>query len=195
MSLSEKFIIIIPPQDISVNPDCLQRLVAGDAQAFQWLYKNYSRKVYDYAFLMTHNVHQSEDIVQEVFLKIWMHRAKLKNVDNFNGYVHTIVKNHTVDQMRSQAKEQYNLREFVSYASGTIAVHPENLEYKQGQQILKDAIRSLPPRQQLAYTLRREHGWKRDRIAQELNVSPSTVKAHIQKAIRFIKGYVGGRMG
>ena len=112
MNLPEKFAVIIPPKDISMNPGCLQRLTAGDRKAFQWLYDNYSPKVYDYAFLMTGDIQQSEDIVQEVFLKIWIHRDKMQHVNNFNGYIHMIIRNHILTQIRDRKREHFNLREY-----------------------------------------------------------------------------------
>ena len=187
MSSSEKFTIIIPPQDIAVKPDCLKRLAKGDPEAFQWLYKNYCGKVYDYAFLMTGNMHLSEDIVQEVFLKIWMHRARLTSIENFNGYVHIMVKNYTLSHLRNQAKEQCNLREYGKFKSAIASVGNENIEYKEREQILKEGVKLLPPRQQLVYILRREHGWKREQIAEKLKLSPLTVKTHIKKAIKSIR--------
>ena len=194
MSLAEKFTIIIPPQDIAINPGCLRRLSEGDRQAFQWLYKNYSRKVYDYALLMTGDIHLSEDIVQEVFLKIWMHRAKMQSINNFNGYIHIIVRNYTLSHLQGQEREECSLREYGRFKQVTTSVIQESIENKEREQIIKEGIRQLPPRQQLAYTLRREHGWKRERIAKELNISPFTVKGHIQQAIKSICNYVSKRI-
>ena len=150
--------------------------------------------MYDYALLMTGNLHLSEDIVQEVFLKIWMHRAKMQSVDNFNGYIHIIVRNHTLSHLRGQEKEQSNLREYSRFKPAAESVTEENIEKKERDQIIKEGVRRLPPRQQIAYTLRREHGWKRERIARELNISPFTVKGHIQKAIKSLCAYVSKRI-
>ena len=70
MSLPDRFKMITTPQDIACNPDCIQRPANDDRTAFEWIYKNYSKKIFDYAFLMTGNETMSEDIVQEIFLKL-----------------------------------------------------------------------------------------------------------------------------
>ena len=194
MALSEKFAIIIPPQDIPINPDYLRRLSVGDPGAFEWVYKNYCGKIYDYALLMTRDVQLSEDIVQEVFLKIWMHRTRLTSIENFNGYVHIIVRNYTLSHLRDQVKERCHLREYGKFKSASASVVQENMEDKEKERILNEGVKLLPPRQQLVYLLRRELGWKREQIAEELKVSTLTVKAHIQKAIKSIRSYISKRM-
>src|SRR5688500_18000810 len=103
MSFTKKFQVIIPPQKISEKPDCLNNLSKGDSNAFEWLYKNYSRKVFDYAFLLTGEAATSEDIVQEVFLMIWFKREKLSAIENFDAWLHTISRNYVVDQIKKRA--------------------------------------------------------------------------------------------
>src|SRR6266496_1881967 len=102
MSLSDKFKIIIPPQDVNCNPEYIRGLANGDKEAFAWIYKNYCRKIFDYAMLITGSKEQGEDVVQEVFIKLWKHRAKLKEVKDFNGYLYMLYKNHVMDVLRRQ---------------------------------------------------------------------------------------------
>src|SRR5687768_12927844 len=105
MHIPDKFNVIIPPQDIACEPGCLERLSLGDRQAYAWVYKNYCKKVYDYAMLMTRNDAMSEDVVQEVFLKLWQHRAKLSFVKDFNAYMYMLYRNHILDVLKGQQKE------------------------------------------------------------------------------------------
>ena len=70
--LPGKFDIIIPPQDIICEPGLQGKLANGDSKAFAWVYKNYCKRVYNYALLMTNNSTQSEDIVHDIFIKIWI---------------------------------------------------------------------------------------------------------------------------
>lgn len=189
MPLSEKFQIIIPPQDIAENPGCLENLANGDAGSFRWIYKSYSRKIFDYALIITGNVQLSEDIVQEVFLKVWMHREKLKGIENFNGYINSIVRNYTIDQLRGRAKEQRDKKEFARSCS-ELMMNNYELEYRETQQIFRSAIRQLPPKQQSIYLLKHEYGCKRHQMAKQLKISPFTVKAHIQRAIKSVRSYV-----
>jgi RNA polymerase sigma factor (sigma-70 family) len=119
---------------------------------------------YDQALVTARDVHLNEDIVQEIFL------------------------------LQCREKEQCNLQEYGRFKAATTSVIQENIVDKEREQIIKEGVKRLPARQQLAYTLRGEHGWKRERIAKELDISPSTVKGHIQKAIKFLYIYVSKRM-
>jgi RNA polymerase sigma-70 factor (ECF subfamily) len=183
MQLPDKFTIIIPPQDIAGFPGCLTSLANGDRAAFGWLYRNYCRKVYDYAMLMTNNEHLSEDIVQDVFCKIWQHREKLKVVGDFNAYLYMLYKNHVLDVLRGNQRET-RVRQTYFQDTVTRGMLPDEIiSHKEMEQAVMRAVKLLPKQQQLVYKLSREQGWKREVIAKELKVSPLTVKGHIQKAL------------
>src|SRR5688500_14099692 len=187
MSSPSKFAIIIPPQDISCDPGCLERLANGDRSAFAWLYKNYSKRIYDYAMLITANESTSEDIVQEVFLKLWQHRQKLPDVKDFNGYLYIIYRNHIRDVLNKHEKETIVRKVYFRDTSVTVHIPDEILVYKEKQQFIAQAVNRLPHRQKLVYKLSREHGWKRERIAQELKISPLTVREQLRKATKSLK--------
>jgi len=185
--IADKFDVIIPPQDIGIYSDCLERLAEGDREAYAWVYKNYSKKVYDYAMLITRNEAMSEDVVQEVFLKVWQHREKLKEVEDFNGYLYILYRNYILDVLKRQQKEK-NVRQ--KYCQDMVAYYvtaDEIISAKEKEQALSRAIKQLPSQQQLVFRLSRECGWKRDKIAKELKIAPNTVKAHIQKGLRFLR--------
>jgi RNA polymerase sigma-70 factor (ECF subfamily) len=101
-----QFNTIIPPQDIEHHPQCLQRIAKGDGNAFEWLYKNYCSKLYHYILLLTNEPPLAKDIVQEIFLKLWVHREKLLSVSNFNAYLYACAKNLLTDQQRRQQREK-----------------------------------------------------------------------------------------
>ena len=143
---------------------------------------------------MTGDIQQSEDIVQEVFLKIWIHRDKMQHVNNFNGYIHMIIRNHILTQISDRKREQFNLREYGKLQSTFTPEVGENSELIEKEQIVKEGVKQLAPKQQLVYILKREYGWKREQIAKELKISPLTVKAHIQKAIKSVSTYVSKRI-
>jgi RNA polymerase sigma-70 factor (family 1) len=192
MSLTDKFKIIIPPQDIRCNPEYISRLADGDREAFAWIYKNYCKKIYDYALLMTNNVSLSEDLVQEIFLKLWQHKEKLKGIENFNSYFYMIMKNLIIDFFKVQEKERANLKE-LSYIM-KIEVSGDLLIVKETEKLIDEAIEKLPRQQKMVYQLLREHAWKREKIATTLKLSPNTVKVHMQKALKSLKENVRERM-
>jgi len=187
MSLTHKFTIIIPPQDISCQPGILEKLANGDREAFAWIYKNYSKKIYDYAFLMTGNEVMSEDVVQETFLKLWKHREKLASIENFNSYLYILYRNYIMDVIKDQKKEISAREAYCRDAKLSDIITDEIIDHKQTQELVAKVVKQLPPQQQMVYKLSREYGWKRHRIAKELRLSPFTVKKHLQLSLKFLK--------
>jgi RNA polymerase sigma factor (sigma-70 family) len=181
---TEKFNIIIPPQDIDDNPQCLTRIAAGDRQAFEWLYKNYCKKVFDLAFLLTANREQSDDIVQDVFVKIWMQREKLADVTSFNNWLHITTRNYITDYWRREKRGKIVFQNIG--ASQSTIVHPD-YNANESKQIHAAAVSQLTPRQQVIYKLVREEGFSRNQVSEGLNISPCTVKATMQKALAGLK--------
>ncbi len=185
--MQNKFTIIIPPQDIACHPDCLERFIQGDRKAFDWLYKNYSQKVFDYAMLMTGHAQLSEDLVHEVFIKLWINREKLKSVENFTGYLYRLYRNLIIDTLQRQKNEMIARQQYFSTELKHVVTPDELLINKVYQQSIEVAVSQLSSQQQLVFRLSREKGLKRREIASILKISPYTVKCHMQKAIRNLR--------
>src|SRR5690349_7373254 len=120
MPLTDKFDIIIPPQDIACEPGLQQKLADGDKEAFAWVYKNYCRKIYNYAFVMTNDSVISEDLVQEVFLTLWIKREKLRYVEDFNSYLFIMGRNITAGFLRKQFSDNWNRIEFAKTVASEV---------------------------------------------------------------------------
>jgi RNA polymerase sigma-70 factor (family 1) len=179
-----KFNIIIPPQDIQENPECLQRIASGDRKEFEWLYKNYCSKLYDYVVLLTADKFLSEDIVQEAFIKIWNNKEMLASVKNFNSYLYAIAKNLLLDKWRKKQLEKEHIKKFVTEQQPS----EHNLFYQRNQeQTINAAIKKLSSKQQLVYKMIREEGMKREEVSKELNITPNTVKVTMQNALHNLK--------
>lgn len=178
-----KFNIIIPPQDIRENPGCLAKIAAGDARAFEWLYKNYCKRIYDYIFLLTNDAALSEDLVQEIFLKVWTQKEKLTEIKNLNSYLHTTAKNLITDNWRKQSTEKQVIKNIAYTADKEITLTP----FKNEPGVLSGALDTLSERQKLIYRLIREEGRSREEISKALNLSPNTVKATMQNALHKIR--------
>jgi RNA polymerase sigma-70 factor (family 1) len=192
MHLQEKFNIIVPPQDIEGYAECLKQIALGDKAAYEWLYKNYCGKLYDYTFLLTADSALSEDIVQHVFMNIWYNRDRLCGITNFNGYIFTAAKNAVISYWRKQNREKEYLKELT--LESTQHITTDFLEEKENKHIVSQAVRSLPKRQQLVYRLCREEGRSRKEISKKLNISPFTVKVTMQNALKHLKDYLRERI-
>lgn len=165
----------------------LLKVVRGDQDAFRVVFDRYRDKVYFFALKLVHQPSQAEEIVQDVFLKIWVNRQSLANVQNFDNYLCTITRNHAFNILKRCAHEKQITAE-LNRQSSTNDISTENIILQHDyERILLQAVEKLPPQQKLVYIMSREKGLKRAEIARELNISPETVKAHMYAALKFIR--------
>lgn len=175
--------------DAPHNSDYLIRQVAtGDEPAFRKLFYLHWDNIYSVAFTFTRSQVIAEEIVQDVFLKIWLKREQLTAVDNFDNYLFIIARNHIYNQLRKKAgavplPEQEEHHEY--HAS------PEQaLLLKETARIVREAVQQLPQQQRLVFELSRNEGLDYASIAHRLGVSRLTVKSHMNKALHAIRAYL-----
>jgi RNA polymerase sigma factor (sigma-70 family) len=184
MPLAEKFHIVIPPQDIALFPGCLGLLAAGDRAAYEWLYNHYCKKVYDHAFLLTGEAALSDDVVQDVFLKIWVKREQLAGVVHFGRWLHTMTRNRIMDIWRRRTMEKEVLERVASTQEVWCTLEEEDDQVD----LVRRALEGLTPRQRQVYDLIREEGLTRAQVSVQLGIAECTVKALMQKALRGVRG-------
>lgn len=176
-------------KDLSYNEEeILYRISNGEESAFGQLVNQYSDLLGNYIFKLTHSREQAEEIVQDVFLKIWMTRESLTNVKNFRVWLYVISKNQSLNALRKTIQERIKRAEWEQNTTASI----ENTDDWKEQQLglIDQAISQLPPQQKKAYLLSRKNGMKYKEIAREMNLSQETVKKYIQIAIYSISKYV-----
>jgi RNA polymerase sigma-70 factor (ECF subfamily) len=134
----------------------------------------------------------AEEIVQNIFLTIWLKRAELPQVQKPSTYLFTMVYNNIYHHFKRQALEKKALEEHKTRNSGPRTEMYDWLHTKEGFRFIQEAIRKLPAQQQLVYKLSREQHLTREEIAQKMNLSPHTVKNHLQEATKNIRDYLEG---
>lgn len=136
---------------------------------------------------MTGSNQVAEDIVQEVFLKIWKKRKDLRLVSHFDKYLLRMVYNEILNLIQRKTKESQILNEISSYQQNINYEDVANTEYESKYLALKNAIEDLPTRQKLVFILSKEKGLKQEEIANELNISLKTVKSHMTQALNTLR--------
>lgn len=173
----------------------LLRLVAdGDRNAFTQLYNNYRNKIYSIAFELTESTTVAEEIVQDTFLKIWVKRESLLEVEHFRAYLFTITRNYVFTALKRIARKESI--EVSAIQDAPLYDHDTedrvlNNEYTR---ILQAAIDRLPEQQKQVYNLIKKEGLKREEAAAALHLSPETVKTHLAQAMRSIRTYCLARL-
>jgi RNA polymerase sigma-70 factor (ECF subfamily) len=157
----------------------------GDKQAFVHLVKYYKDHIYTIALRLTRSTALAEDIVQDIFLKIWLRRNTLSEIHHFASYLNSMVQNTVFTSLKRIALERERLKHLDSAESYL----NDNIIHKEYEAVLLQAVSQLPSRQQEVYQLVRGKGLKREEAAQVLNISAETVKYHLAQAVRSIRDY------
>lgn len=168
--------------------EILIKIAEGDQKAFGLLFLHYKAGIYTTAFRLTHSATVSEEIVQDVFLKVWVKRSSLSQIENFRAYLFTIAQNTIYSAMRKGYKQKF-LHQEDPAAIATLATPEEDTRYRDYEQLLQEAVNRLPAKQKKTYVLIKEEGMKREQAADILHVSSETVKSNLEQAIRNIKAY------
>ncbi len=169
----------------------LKQAAEGDERAFEQLFHAFRDRLYGFIFRVTDSKEIAEDILQDVFLKIWIHREKLTAVDNFNAYLFRMSQNHAINHLRRLSKETLVLLETRQRNDVQNPAADEQLVCKNMQQLVKEIVDGLPSQQKAVYLLSREQNLKQEEIARRLHISISTVKNHMTHALHTIRERLG----
>jgi len=169
----------------------LIRLQQGDEDAFAELFYAFYDKLFGFLLGITHSKSRAEDIAQEVFIKIWQNRSTITDVENINALLFKIAQNQAIDQLRKLSREALAHSAHFELESENNAPEPlELLIQNELNSKILEAIDHLPPQQKKVYTLFKEQGIKQDEIAEQLNLSTSTIQSHMKLAMGNIHKYL-----
>ena len=172
--------------------ELLQRIADGDDRAFAELFRAYHEPLAKYIFTLLESVQMCEEIVQDVFVKIWENRLELPKKDKFTSYMFILTRNYTINCIRKIVRDrkqgQLYVDDVLQYSEA-----PEAFKMEEGyQDILNRAVAQLPPSQQKVLMFRQQ-GLKTREIAEKMGISTDSVKKYQQWAAssvaKFIKSH------
>ena len=169
----------------------LFRLIAGDDEAaFSELFRRYDKRIYPFVLKMIRTPVLAEEITHEIFIKIWRHREKLPAIDHPEAYILTIAARHTLDQIKKRLNENKMLRGLSASKAQSHNDTEEKMLLRDRAALVQQAVDQLPPQQKSVYELSRLEGMNYEQIAEQLQISPNTVRNHLVKALRSIRDYM-----
>lgn len=169
--------------------ELLLKVASGDEFAFRQLFTAHHQQLGVHILRVTRSAELAEEVVQDVFLKIWMTREALAGVDDFKAYLFVISKNHALNCLKKLAKERIKVKS-LEEDNVRYMLNPDMNDTNLYYNLLDEAIDHLPPQQQKVYLLSRHNRLKYAEIATQLKLSRETVKKYLQKATTSITDYV-----
>lgn len=177
----------LPAAELHNENELLQLVATGDLKAFRTLFDHYWDHICTVAFAFTKSIVLSEEIAQDVFMKIWQKRDRLTSVSKFDAYLFTTTKNHIYNQFRKKSLEQSFVEHLEQYSVDYSALPEQKLVLQDTQKIIERLVAELPQQQRTVYELNHNEGLDYSEIADRLGISRLTVKSHMVKALRFLR--------
>jgi RNA polymerase sigma-70 factor (family 1) len=171
------------------NIRLLQQAIAclDDAQAYKQLFLLFQPALLQFAMSITRSKELSEEIVSDVFIKIWEKRQQLDKIENLQFYLFTAVKNRALNKLQEQKKNNAISLDDISIDIRSLYYDPEQkLVSAETIQEIQNAIRQLPSRCRLIFKLVKEDGLKYKEVAELLHVSVKTVENQMTLAFKKI---------
>lgn len=162
-------------------------LIAGDESVFTHIYELYSEKIYRLAYKFLKDQEQSEEIVQETFINLWLNRGKLDTEGNIWLYLFVIAKRLSLNTLRKSSRTVHLSEEILPLIMDMHNDTEEEVLVHDLEQYTESIIQKLPRQQQLVFKLSRIDGLSHREIAEQLHISPNTVKNHMVEALKTIK--------
>lgn len=165
----------------------VRRLRTGDPDAFSDIFSIYYKDMVLFGYSFTHDKEDSEEIVQEVFVKLWEDHEKIAISGSIRSYLLKTIQNKCFDRYRhKQVREQHS--SFVIENSPLFDYDTENyILYSELELLIEKAINKLPENIRETFEMSRFEGFKYQEIASKLNVSVRTIEVRISKALELLR--------
>lgn len=167
--------------------DLLSLLKEGNPDAFSILYNMYWKRVYNFSRLYISNRYTAEEIVQDVFVKIWESRSIIRENDNFKGLLFIITRNMVFNAYRKSINsELYKINMLAALDQSCNSVEQE-VETNSLSAYIESLIEKMPPRRKEIFNLSRKEQKSHKEIAEQLNISEKTIENQISEALKYLK--------
>ncbi|QKJ31048.1 RNA polymerase sigma-70 factor [Mucilaginibacter mali] len=170
-----------------IETDLVVRLSHGDEAAFAAVYELYSRRIYYFAYRFLKNKEQSEEIVSESFLNLWVNREKLDASYPIGPYLYTMARRQTLNVLRSIATSKAAQEKLWLWFNEAHNETEEAILVADLERFSEESIIKLPQQQQQVFRLSRRDGLSYDEIAERLDISRNTVKNHLVRAVKTLR--------
>jgi RNA polymerase sigma-70 factor (family 1) len=171
----------------------LDAVAAGDGVAFSRIYDYYKPGVRTYVLRLVKIPELADDLVQEIFIRLWETRKTLPEVKCFSAFLFTIARNHSLNSLKAISRSNQALPELIRHFQ-TRRVDDETLD-KEYLRFIQKALTSISPRSREVFRLCREQTMSYEQAATELGISRSAVKKHMVAVMRNLRDAAGKEFG
>lgn len=176
--------------EIEESKDLLLKLRQGNEPAFNAVYMMYAKTLYKRIFSIVKDASVTEELLQDLFLKIWQKREAINPELSFKSYLYAIANNLVYDYMRKVACDKRLMASLLINSVDYYLHTEEAYNVKETNLILNEAINNLSPQQKQVFTLCKIEGKSYKEASQIMGITTDTVNSHVVKSSRYIRSYL-----
>lgn len=165
-------------------------LKSGDKQAFAGIYEKYHRQIYVIALRYLKDENIAQDVVQEIFIKLWNHRENLKEELSLQGFLVRSVHNLIVNTIRNRKTQILKYIELAHKTGNNGNAGDDNMLLAEYARIAEEGIKELSPARQTIFRMRSYQCLSNQEVAVQLGISVNTVKFQFSQASKFLRKYL-----
>ncbi len=166
----------------------LKQIKENNQEALETLFEKYYYNLCDFAFQFVRSFDLTEEVVSDVFLKIWKNRQDLVITGNFKAYMYTATRNQALNYLQKEKREWASLDELKEESSKRYRPD-EELMFRELENRIEILINTLPPRRKIIFKLSRIEGLTYQEIADVLSISIHTVQNQMVSAVKQLASY------
>lgn len=174
---------------ININ-QLFNRISDGDEEAFGILFRHSVPALYPFILRMVKQQAAAEEVVQASFLRLWLSRDKLPDVEHPKAWLYKVVANECYTWLKKEAREMRLRADTGSGEEGDDNLTAE-ISMRDTRRLITEAVSQLPPQRRRIFTMSRQEGMTIPEIAEELGLSPNSVKNTLVLALKDIRSYLG----
>lgn len=165
-------------------------LQEGDKASFDKIFGFYSRKVYRFCYGYLKSREDSEEIVQDTFVKLWLTRDALDENQSLSGYLFNIAYRLVLNRIRKNQRQQAGQEKWLLHSTNPHNLTEEQLNFAELEHLTQTAISSLPPKRKAIFQMSRHLNMSHQQIAEQLGISKKTVESQITEALKHLKHFL-----
>lgn len=171
----------------TTEQDLIRALKEGSLKAFDEIYNLYSKRLYAYSLQFTKSVEEAEEIVQDVFVRLWKKKADIRQKETLHSLLFIMTKHHLINAYRSKINSPIYEDYIICIEKLSVEDTLHNIEYDEFLHILREEMKKMPATQQNVIRLSRFEQLSNKEIAERLSLSEQTVKNQLSMGLKSLK--------
>jgi RNA polymerase sigma-70 factor (ECF subfamily) len=168
----------------------LSEIAKGNERAFRTLYDAYFPQVSAFTFKICKSTAATEEIVQDVFLRLWINRQDLSRLESPEAYIFSMARNRAIDHLRRLIRDTDLMEVLAGKALPESNDIEEQLNARELRRLIDEALAQLSEQKKTIFRLSKDGGLSHDQIAELMQLSKSTVKNHLSETLHHIREHL-----